>query len=119
MYELIFKIFPIIFCVTLLGILLPIIFVFIRNVSEWFSNNNLPIEEIDAKVISKRQTFNRITQDIMHFHTRTDHYITFEFKNGQRKEFYVSGDIYGLVKEQDFGKLEFQGTKYIDFERRY
>lgn len=33
-------------------------------------------------------------------------------------EFSVGGSDYGLLAEGDIGKLSFQGTRYLGFERR-
>lgn len=32
-------------------------------------------------------------------------------------EFEIPGDVYGMLVEGDFGKLTFQGTRYLGFER--
>ena len=50
-------------------------------------------------------------------HTYNNYYATFEFESGDRMEFSVPSDIYGLSVEGDRGKLCFQGTKFISFER--
>ena len=44
--------------------------------------------------------------------------MTFEFESGDRMEFAVPSDIYGLSVEGDRGKLTFQGTAFIGFERQ-
>jgi hypothetical protein len=33
-------------------------------------------------------------------------------------EFHISGKEYGLLSEDDTGILTFQGTRYLDFERK-
>ena len=63
--------------------------------------------------------------DVSHHHdanTHVDHhttwyYVTFEVQSGDRMEFGVSGSEYGLLAEGDYGKLTFQGTRYLEFER--
>jgi hypothetical protein len=32
-------------------------------------------------------------------------------------EFAVSGNQYGMIAEGDFGRLTFQGTRFLSFER--
>jgi hypothetical protein len=48
---------------------------------------------------------------------RTLYYITFEVESGDRLEFKVNGEEYGLCSEGDEGRLSFKGTRYIGFER--
>lgn len=49
--------------------------------------------------------------------TSTSHYVTFQVESGDRMEFVVSGSDYGMLTEGDIGKLSFQGTRYLGFER--
>ena len=49
--------------------------------------------------------------------TYTTYYLTFEFESGDRTEFHVSGKEYGLLSENDTGILNFQGTRFLGFER--
>ena len=39
-------------------------------------------------------------------------------ESGDRIELKVSGKEYGMLVEQDSGILTFQGTRYLDFERK-
>ncbi len=47
----------------------------------------------------------------------TTYYVTFEVASGDRMEFSVSGTEYGRLSEGDVGRLSFQGTRYLGFER--
>ncbi len=53
------------------------------------------------------------------FHTTSDtsYFVTFEVESGDRMEFRVSGSEYGMLSEGDVGRLSFQGTRYLGFER--
>ncbi|MDG5786782.1 DUF2500 domain-containing protein [Evansella sp. AB-P1] len=96
----------------------------IRRIVEWFSNNRKPIEKEKAMVVAKRE-------DVRHRPHRnkgtginigmsrsiTKYYVTFELDNDQRLEFKVNGKEYSMLSEDDVGYLEFQGTRYLDFER--
>ena len=44
-------------------------------------------------------------------------HISFEVESGDRMEFELRGNEYGLLAEGDLGKLTFQGTRYLSFER--
>ena len=81
---------------------------------------------VSAKIVGKRQNTTHNSQpnagDISGangFHTisSTSYYITFQVESGDRMELSVSGTEYGMLTEGDVGKLTFQGTRYIEFDR--
>lgn len=47
----------------------------------------------------------------------TTYYVTFQVDSGDRMELSVSGSEYGMLVDGDRGKLSFQGTRYLSFER--
>ena len=53
----------------------------------------------------------------MHTTSSTWYYATFEVESGDRMELALSGSEYGMLAEGDTGKLTFQGTRYLSFER--
>ena len=50
-------------------------------------------------------------------HTFTTYYVTFQVESGDRMELAVDGEDYGMLVEGDRGRLSFQGTRYLGFER--
>lgn len=50
-------------------------------------------------------------------HTFTTYYATFQVESGDRMELEVDDSDYGMLVEGDTGKLSFQGTRYLGFER--
>ena len=91
----------------------------IRSFKEWNHNENSPRLTVDAKVVSKRSEIRRTmshTQNV-HHHSRTNYYVTFEVESGDRMELELQGHEYGLLVEGDKGKLVFQGTRFLGFER--
>ena len=50
-----------------------------------------------------------------HISHSTTYYVTFQVESGDRMEMLVSGMEYGMLVEGDYGKLTFQGTRYLDF----
>lgn len=44
-------------------------------------------------------------------------YATFQVESGDRMELRLAGNEYGLLVEGDKGKLSFQGTRFLGFER--
>ena len=96
------------------------LFVFIKGISQWNKNNHSPRLTVDATVVTKRTsvTHHHHGADTgMHVSIDTTYYVTFEVESGDRMELRVSGREYGALVEGDKGKLSFQGTRYLGFER--
>ena len=53
----------------------------------------------------------------MYTDVHTTYYVTFEVESGDRIEFAVSGQEYGMLDDDDEGRLTFQGTRFLGFER--
>ncbi len=97
------------------------IFNIVKGVKEWSHNNKQPVLSVAAKIVAKRSyTSNSVSNHNghHHHHTSTSYYVTFQVESGDRMEFRVSGKEYGLLAEDDIGKLTFQGTRYHKFERK-
>ncbi|MGL5311915.1 MAG: DUF2500 domain-containing protein [Peptostreptococcaceae bacterium] len=115
--------FSIMFFVIFFIIITTFIVNAIKGVSEWSSNNKQPILDVNCTVVSKRTnvTHNAGHTDANGHHhsgsSSTTYYITFEFESKDRMEFKVSGKEYGTIVEKDYGKLKFQGTRFLDFNR--
>ena len=102
--------------------ILPVLIMFIvtavRGIGRWHKNNNSPRLTVDATIVSKRM-------DVTHHHNSTTHtnssstwyYATFQVASGDRMELSIPTQDYGYLVEGDHGKLTFQGTRYLSFER--
>lgn len=90
------------------------IFIFVKGISEWSSNNKSPILSVPAEVITKRT---RTSGGHGNSAASTSYYVTFEVQSGDRIELRVNGSEFGMLAEQDLGILTFQGTRYKVFER--
>lgn len=97
-----------------------------RGVSQWNRNNHSPRLTVEAFVVSKRMDVSHHQHANAgdptgahgyHTTTSTSYYATFQVQSGDRMEFSVNGREYGLLAEGDSGKLTFQGTRYIGFQR--
>jgi hypothetical protein len=75
-------------------------------------DRNLPIEYSSARVVAKRTQVSGMDM------TSTWYYVTFEFENGERREFSLPGTDYGLLAEGDEGRLGFQGALFQSFVRQ-
>jgi hypothetical protein len=111
-FGFLFVLFILFFCFTA-GI---VIFAIVIGVCKWNKNNNSPRLTVDATVVSKRTNVSHHHHD-GHMHTSTTYYVTFQVASGDRMELHVSGREYGVLIEGDYGKLTFQGTRYLGFQR--
>lgn len=98
-----------------------------RGLYVWMRNNRAAQETADVRVVSKRMKVtghggtmmaNRFSpMNTFHSPTYTDYYVTFEMENGRRLELGVKDPDYGMLAEGDRGRLSWQGTRYLGFER--
>ena len=91
----------------------------VRSGKQWNKNNHSPRLTVDARVLAKRHNVSRRRSAGEHHHYRTvnTYYVTFEVESGDRMELQLPSHKYGLLIEGDKGKLTFQGTRYLGFER--
>ena len=118
--------FDLIFPVMFLLIFGMILFAFISGIRTWNKNNNSPRLTVEARVAAERQNTTHHNEPVggdtsgthgYHTTTSTSYYVTFEVESGDRMEFSVYGEEYGMLAEGDEGKLTFQGSRYLGFER--
>lgn len=115
-----FNMFSIMFTLVFLLVIGVFAAVAIRGITEWNKNNNSPRLTVDATVMSKRTNVSHHhhgTDHMAHSGTSTTYYVTFQVPSGDRMELRMAGHQYGLIVEGDRGKLTFQGTRFLDFER--
>ena len=107
--------FPLVFLVGL-GMIL---FTVVSNLRTWSKNNAAPRLTVPATVVAKRidVSHHHHGGETHHMTTSTRYYVTFQVESGDRMELPVSGREYGMLAEGDIGKLTFQGTRYLSFER--
>lgn len=125
-YGMGFGLFQIMFVIVFIIVIGTFIMTFVRGVGQWNRNNQSPRLTVDASVVAKRM-------DVSHHHhanagdatgahgyhasSSTSYYVTFQVASGDRMELGVDGNEYGMLVEGDYGKLAFQGTRYLGFER--
>jgi len=113
--------FQMMFSIIFFLIVAIIIVSIVRGLMQWNKNNHSPRLSVEANVVSKRIHVSHDTHmhndHAMHSST-TFYYVTFQVESGDRMEFHVSGTEYGMLAEGDYGKLTFQGTRYLGFERQ-
>ncbi|OAB41089.1 DUF2500 domain-containing protein [Paenibacillus antarcticus] len=116
MFDFIGTVMPI-FIIVIIGILLLSAG---KGILRWSSNNKQPQLTVGSSIVSKRNEVKQhqnYQNDQISSYTRTCYYITFEVDSGDRIEFVVNGEEYGLCAEGDTGQLTFQGTRYMGFQR--
>lgn len=115
------SVFPFLFFIVFGIILIVFVVTFVRGIGEWHKNNHSPRLTVPAKVVSKRTSVSHghhhSASGHMHTTGSTRYYATFEVESGDRMELALSGSEYGMLAEGDTGKLTFQGTRYLSFER--
>ena len=108
------------FTVFILVIGMFIVFA-VKALGQWNRNNHSPRLTVPATVVAKRS-------DVCHHrhggstgmhHTThsTTYFVTFQVESGDRIELPMAGHEFGMLIEGDRGKLSFQGTRYLGFER--
>lgn len=112
------SIFGILFPICFIGVLCFFLFFIIRGIRQWNKNNHSPRLTVDVLITAKRTNVSHSSAN-SHHSSSTSYYVTFQVESGDRMEFAVSGADYGKVAEGDRGKLSFQGTRYLGFERLY
>ncbi len=118
-----FSIVPVIIIIGFIFVFGTIIVSSVQGAKQWKRNNESPVLTVDATVVTKRtntSTYHHNTgTNNMHHHTSssTTYYATFEVPSGDRIELKIRDTEYGMLAEDDIGKLTFQGTRYLGFER--
>jgi uncharacterized protein YneF (UPF0154 family) len=108
--DLIFAVFPLLFFVVFCFVFGMIISTFVKQGKQERKNNNSPRISAEAEVVAKRT---HVRGD----HAHTTYYATFQFESGDRLELEVPYNQFGYLVEGDKGKLTFQGTRFLGFER--
>lgn len=117
-----FDMFSIMFTIVFVLVIGTFIVTAVKGIGQWNKNNNSPRLTVPATVVSKRTNVTRHhhggANGHHHHHTSTTYYVTFQVESGDRMELHVAGHEYGLLVEGDNGRLTFQGTRYLGFERQ-
>lgn len=121
-FSLLNSLFPFMFTLVFVIIIGAFLFMLVNGIRTWNQNNHSPRLSVRAKVVAKRTSVSHHHHHTgvghgSHMSTSTSYYATFEVESGDRMEFHVSGQEFGLLAEGDAGVLSFQGTRYLSFER--
>lgn len=118
--------FEIMFGIVFIMVIATFIVTFVKVISTWNKNNHSPRLTVEATVVAKRMDVSHHSHANAgdatgahghHTTSSTWYYVTFQVESGDRMELAISGNEYGMLIEGDFGKLTFQGTRYLGFQR--
>lgn len=116
-----FDMFSIMFTIVFMIVIGTFIVTAVRGIGQWNKNNNSPRLTVPATVVSKRTKISHHHHNGVDYHhqyrSSTTYYITFQVESGDRMEFHVTGQEYGMLIDGDQGMLSFQGTRYLGFQR--
>ena len=118
MWGFVDRVFPVVFGLVFLLVAGMIVYTVIQSIAKGAKNAAAPRLTVSARVVNKRDEYHhRAGTAHAAGHGWTNYYATFEVESGDRMELELSGEDSGLLAEGDRGKLTFQGTRFISFER--
>ncbi|GAA4073297.1 DUF2500 domain-containing protein [Amphibacillus indicireducens] len=114
-----FDLFNVLFVIVFLIILSVFVVGIVQNFKQRNRDDASPVLDVEAKLVTKRTDVGRHHTGENHVHSpsHTTYYATFEVQSKDRLEFVVTGTEYGQLVENDTGKLTFQGSRYLSFDR--
>lgn len=118
--DFLFQFGPVFIGIIFIFVIGSILFTIFKGIGQWHKNEQSPRLSVPAIIKAKRTDVSRGSNNdnnSLSSSTYTTYYVTFEFESGDRTEFHVSGKEYGLLSENDTGILNFQGTRFLGFER--
>ena len=111
MFNLFDFLFPIMFLAVFGLVIGAFVGVLVKGIKTNRKNNAAPRITAEATVVTRRT---QVRGD----HAHTTYFATFQFESGDRLEMQIPYDRFGYLVEGDKGKLTFQGTRYLDFQRQ-
>lgn len=103
-----------------------LVFIIVKMIRDKRKNDASPRLTVDAFVASKYTRTSSMDQPMagdptgahgFQHMTTTHYFMTFEVASGDRMAFEVDEAEYSMLAEGDTGRLSFQGTRYLGFER--
>ena len=120
-FGLIGSVFPFLFIAVFVIVIVMFVVTAVKGLSQWHSNNQSPRLTVEAEIVSRHEdvsVHHHNTGDGMdHVSHSTTYYVTFQVASGDRMEFQVPRREYGFLVEGARGRLSFQGTRFLGFER--
>jgi hypothetical protein len=99
---------------ALIAFLIVAIIIYIPIAVDKAKNNRKEILSVPVRIVTKYH--NPLGGRTGYLDAK--YFVTFETKSGDRNEFVVSENEYGMLAEGDAGTLKYQGTRYHSFRRQ-
>lgn len=120
--SLMFSVIPIIVTIGFIFVFGMVIMVFVNAARQKHKDDISPVLTVPASIVTKRSDVRHSTSHtggtgMNHVHTYCRYYATFQVESGDRMELQIQENVYGLLAEGDYGKLTFQGKRFLNFER--
>ncbi len=108
---------------TLVFVLVIGLFIYavVQAIARKQKNDASPRLTVLARVVSRRQEVTHharnMNDGVYHTSSTTRYFVTFQVESGDRMELELDGSDFGMIAEGDEGRLSFQGTRFLDFQR--
>lgn len=108
---------------TLVFVLVIGLFIYavVQAIARKQKNDASPRLTVLARVVSRRQEVTHharnMNDGVYHTSSTTRYFVTFQVESGDRLELQLDGSDFGMIAEGDEGRLSFQGTRFLDFQR--
>ena len=108
---------------TLVFVLVIGLFIYavVQAIARKQKNDASPRLTVLARVVSRRQEVihhaRNMNDGVYHTSSTTRYFVTFQVESGDRMELELDGSDFGMLAEGDEGRLSFQGTRFLDFQR--
>lgn len=108
---------------TLVFVLVIGLFIYavVQAIARKQKNDASPRLTVLARVVSRRQEVTHharnMNDGVYHTSSTTRYFVTFQVESGDRMELELDGSEFGMIAEGDEGRLSFQGTRFLDFQR--
>jgi len=119
--NLMFTIVPVIITIGFIAVFGMVVMTFVSAARQKRKDDNSPVLTVAASIVTKRadvrHTSSHSGTGMNHIHTYRHYYATFQVESGDRMELEVQENMYGLLAEGDYGRLTFQGKRFLNFDR--
>lgn len=108
---------------TLVFVLVIGLFIYavVQAIARKQKNDASPRLTVLARVVSRRQEVTHharnMNDGVYHTSSTTRYFVTFQVESGDRMELQLDGSDFGMLAEGDEGRLSFQGTRFLEFQR--
>lgn len=108
---------------TLVFVLVIGLFIYavVQAIARKQKNDASPRLTVLARVVSRRQEVTHharnMNDGVYHTSSTTRYFVTFQVESGDRLELQLDGSDFGMIAEGDEGRLSFQGTRFLEFQR--